>query len=124
MEDLRFAEAQRHADSRAKVMDRLNDPSSMYVTVIRMSLTHSVAYLRFHKDECPFLGFGVACSGMSYFEGQLLRSGPHRFKVFENVDARNSQKEEWHIESDDGSFQIVTEEIWFVEDRDLEGTGK
>jgi hypothetical protein len=106
----------KHVRSRKQVIERLAEGKKLHVTVIHMSITHAVASLRFHEDPCPFLGFGVICGGVTSFSGDLLRSGPHRFRVVENSNAKDGLKEEWHIRSDDGSFEIITEEIWEASD--------
>ena len=90
----------------------------MYVSVITMSITHSTVHLRFHKDDCPFLGFGVNCVGVTHFSGELLRSGPHIFRVVKNTDSCEGGNEAWQIQSNDGSFGIIAEELWKTDESD------
>ena len=106
--------------SRNEVIDRLNQADPMYVSIVRMTSSHATAVLRFHDAECPFLGFGVNCCFIIRVRGQLLRSGPHKFRVFENKTTQSNRHEEWHIESEDGAFKIVAEEIWLVKEFSLQ----
>lgn len=96
------------------IVKKLIEQSPLFATVISMSITHSLAYFRFHEGHCPFLGIGVICVDLVQFKGQLLRSGPHRLKVSIEVDSTNSERGVWQIESDDGSFHIAGKEFRLI----------
>ena len=94
----------------AELIEKLRE-RSLFVSTIKANITHSVAFLIFHTGECPFVGLGVAIRGMSVFEGELLRSGPHRFRISEVIE-QDTGKKQWSLQSEDNSFKVVAKEIW------------
>lgn len=102
--------------SRQLLAQAIADGQSLYATVIRISITHRAAYIKFHESQCPFIGFGAACSGVSWFEGEPLRCGPHRFKVSNYGIPKGGKREQWCIHSEDNTFKIVAEQISYVDE--------
>lgn len=88
-----------------QLYDRICSSGSMYVTVMELSSTHGFAYLRFHEHRCAQLGVGVCADGLSRFEGELIRSGPHRFSLSHQLCDKG--RDELRLESDDKSFVMV-----------------
>ena len=46
----------------------------------------------------------------------LLNDGPHQFRVGKLDPATHNLKEAWKISSEDETFSLVCEEIWFCEE--------
>lgn len=82
-----------------------------FVSTIRASITHGVAFLMFHEGDVPFIGIAVAIRGMNTFEGELVRSGPHRFEITETLD-QDTGVNLWILNSEDNAFRIAAKEIW------------
>ena len=102
--------------SRDNAIDRLHQNKKYFVTVIRMSITHGFAHLRFHEQRCPFLGFGINIDNLAHFDGYLHNDGPHQFRVGKLDPATHNLQEAWKISSEDETFSLVCEEIWFCEE--------
>jgi len=100
----------------AKDVAQLNEEfrdHSLYVSTVKVNISHGLAFLVFHTGQIPLTGICVAIRGLVTYEGETLRAGPHRFSVSER-NAEESQAAVWILHSDDDSFRIEAEEIQYM----------
>jgi len=112
----------RGAGDVAQLIEAFRD-RPFFVSTIRASITHRIALLMFHEGDVPFPGIAVAICGMSTFEGDLLRSGPHRFEFSETLD-QDTGVEQWVLNSEDNSFRVAAKEIRVRRDKEKAEQGK
>ena len=102
---------ERCAVARDDVALALENAGIVFVTVLKLGISHGIAQLQFHEGQCVFSGIAVQCMGVSKFEGELVRVGPSRFQISAEGESSGAERDEWHISSDDGKFLIVAK--WF-----------
>lgn len=92
----------------------LEHSNSMYVSVIGMRVTHRCVFIRVHKSKSPFSGVGIGFRGVTSFEGELLRAGPHQFVIEKALNSGSDGEqigELWCFKSLDNRFKIISKEM-------------
>jgi len=100
-------------------LNQIFQERQLFVSTIKVSLTHRLAFLMFHEGRMPLAGVGVAIRGLTTFEGEVLRAGPYRFTVSESTPQETGSRL-WIVHSDDNSFRIAAEEIQVMRDKQPE----
>jgi len=102
--DQRLTTEQRDLQDLAELVAYLDKAPPLFLSVIGMRSTHAAVFVRLHENECPFLGVGVGLGHVSYFEGKLLRCGPHRFHI---VETTVKDRKNWCLQSEGEEIKIV-----------------
>lgn len=101
--------------SREELTLMLEEAPPMYLSVIKMSITHGTVLARLHHGRNPLIGIAVQCIGVLHFHGQVLRCGPHHFQIVKDNSDPEQRFDRWKLQSRDESLRIVAREIWKVD---------